>query len=256
MEVIIRKEEETPTGRIMDVDAAWAEFKEHYMTPEGVGMRLYDDEEYGEDAEDPPKSHPPKRRLSCTVRRSLAVAAVLVVLLVGMCVVQATGVNILGSIARWTDEVLRFTVGTSHADIEEGVPADYEDTNDPLKRALVENGLNAEYAPSWYPDGFDISEIKVNNSTAFDKVGCQFSNVDDSFDIQFFHYKNGNSADLYAFEKDCESTEEYISNGRRFYLISNAGQQTATWAEGNVEIKISGNLSNDILKEIIDSMGG
>lgn len=256
VEVIIRKEEETPTGRIMDVDAAWAEFKEHYMTPEGVGMRLYDDEEYGEDAEDPPKSHPPKRRLSCTARRSLAVAAVLVVLLVGMCIVQATGVNILGSIAQWTDEVLHFTSSTEPSQIEVPSVADITDTSNPLQIALTENGFNSDLAPTWLPPEFDMGEIKHAESKAFNKVSCRFSNVNKAFEIQFVLYKETPSADSAFYEKDSNEVEEYVSNNRLFYIVSNVDQQMATWTDGDISIKISGDISNSDLKKIVDSIGG
>ncbi len=240
----------------MDVDAAWAEFKEHYMTPEGVGMRLYDDEEYGEDAEDPPKSHPPKRRLSCTARRSLAVAAVLVVLLVGMCIVQATGVNILGSIAQWTDEVLHFTSSTEPSQMEDPSVADITNTSNPLQVALVENGFNGDLAPTWFPPEFDMGEIKNADSKVFNKVSCRFSDTEKAFEIQFISYKEVPTADLPFYEKDGETVEEYISNGRLFYIVSNVDQQMATWTDGDISIKISGDISNSDLKKIVDSIGG
>lgn len=36
LEVIEQREDEHPTGRIPDVDKAWAEFQEYYNIPEGV----------------------------------------------------------------------------------------------------------------------------------------------------------------------------------------------------------------------------
>ena len=39
--MIEQREDEHPTGRIPDVDKAWAEFQEYYNIPEGVDASLY-----------------------------------------------------------------------------------------------------------------------------------------------------------------------------------------------------------------------
>ena len=41
LEVIEQRENEHPTGRIPDVDKAWAEFQEYYNVPEGADASLY-----------------------------------------------------------------------------------------------------------------------------------------------------------------------------------------------------------------------
>ena len=41
LEVIEQREDEHPTGRIPDVDKAWAEFHEYYNVPEGADDSLY-----------------------------------------------------------------------------------------------------------------------------------------------------------------------------------------------------------------------
>ena len=39
-EVILRRETLHPTGRLSDVDVAWAEFQKHYNTSGGEGLSL------------------------------------------------------------------------------------------------------------------------------------------------------------------------------------------------------------------------
>ena len=41
LEVIEKREEEHPTGRLPDEDRAWAEFQQYYNIPEGEGRSLY-----------------------------------------------------------------------------------------------------------------------------------------------------------------------------------------------------------------------
>ena len=43
-EVILQRETEHPTGRIQDVDSAWAEFQEQYLSSTGESARLYPEE--------------------------------------------------------------------------------------------------------------------------------------------------------------------------------------------------------------------
>ena len=65
LEVIEQREDEHPTGRIPDVDKAWAEFQEYYNIPEGVDASLYPCEtEPDASSENPAEfSHPRRPRL-------------------------------------------------------------------------------------------------------------------------------------------------------------------------------------------------
>jgi hypothetical protein len=79
LEVIEQREDEHPTGRIPDVDKAWAEFQEYYNIPEGVDASLYPCEtEPDASSENPAEfSHPRRPRLHRWLKQGLvAVIAV------------------------------------------------------------------------------------------------------------------------------------------------------------------------------------
>ena len=82
LEVIEQREDEHPTGRIPDVDKAWAEFQEYYNIPEGGDASLYPCEtEPDASSENPAEfSHPRRPRLHRWLKQGLvaviAVAAV------------------------------------------------------------------------------------------------------------------------------------------------------------------------------------
>ena len=66
LEVIEQREDEHPTGRIPDVDKAWAEFQEYYNVPEGADDSLYPCKtETGNSSENPAKFPSPRTILPC-----------------------------------------------------------------------------------------------------------------------------------------------------------------------------------------------
>lgn len=59
-----------------------------------------------------------------------------------------------------------------------------------------------------------------------------------------------------AYQKDDGEVEEYASNGRRIYAFSNLEYNTAAWTDGRFGITIVGDLTQDELKQLFDSIGG
>lgn len=262
VEVIIKKEKENPSGRLMDVDVAWIEFKTLYITPDKIELNLHCDgstKRYNAgavDSENPPEPLQPKRRHSAFLRGTLSSAAVIAAVFMGVLAVQAAGFDVLGSFAQWTDEVLHFTSSTEPSQMEEPSPADITDANDPVQATLAEYGFRTDLVPQWLPEGFCAEDVRTNSTEAFDKVSCRYSGEDGFLDIQFFKYKDDSFSEEHLFEKDSESVEEYISNDRLFYLTSNVEQRIASWTDNGISIKITSSLSSDVLKSIIDSIGG
>lgn len=49
--------------------------------------------------------------------------------------------------------------------------------------------------------------------------------------------------------------EQYLSNQKTFYIFSNIDTITATWSDGLLVEQITGNVSIEEIKAIIDSIG-
>lgn len=58
-----------------------------------------------------------------------------------------------------------------------------------------------------------------------------------------------------TFEKDATDVETYYSNGREFYIMLNLSDSRAVHTKSQTVVTISGDLSSEILKQIIDSIG-
>lgn len=258
LEVIEQRENQQPTGRIPDVEEAWKEFQREYDLPEGEGMSLYPCVPEGEENSAPPVrrrrsavTHQP--RLHRRVKQSLAALTAVVALVCGMAAAQAAGFDVLGMLGQWTDEIFHFTSGAESG--ESAAPMN-ENTR-LLREALASVGIDEDLAPTWFPEGFTVSEAKTTTSNINDTVYFALNNSGGNFiniTIRQFHSKeyleNAN------FEIAMDSVGQYSNKIQTYYLFSNGDAIAATWADGFLMEQISGNICEDFLKPIIDSIGG
>ena len=109
LEVIEQREDEHPTGRIPDVDKAWAEFQEYYNIPEGVDASLYPCEtEPDASSENPAEfSHPRRPRLHRWLKQGLVAVIAVAAVFGGMVAAQAAGIDVFGTIGRW---LMRYSI--------------------------------------------------------------------------------------------------------------------------------------------------
>lgn len=102
LEVIEQRENEHPTGRIPDVDKAWAEFQEYYNVPEGADDSLYPCKtETGNSSENPakfPSSRTP--HLHRWIKQGLVAVIAVAAVFGGMVAAQASGIDVFGTIGR------------------------------------------------------------------------------------------------------------------------------------------------------------
>lgn len=184
-------------------------------------------------------------------RRVILTAAAAVALLFALMLgAQAAGFDVFGSLARWTDEIFHFVPSVNGTGPASGSRAVFQ-------RALEDNGLPTELAPGWFPDGFQAGEPEVWDDEVSTVVQLTFFNEDDhSFSISVERYANGESVAEIPFEKDRASVEEYIQDGRKFYLMSNLDTYFAVWTNGSLVERIVGQLSVEDVKAIIGSIGG
>ena len=179
LEVIEKREQESPTGRLADANAAWEEFQKYYNIPEGNGQSLYpcetDQNNIGHDL------HPSEKANGSAKR--------------------------------------------------------------PRPHRIWRGGLVAVAAmAALHDDEKDVVSVDFVGSDKFYTVG-----------VTYYH---STVPSLGTFEKDDDSVEEYLSNGKLFYIFSNIDTVTATWYHNQYMIMIGGNLTKTDLTMIIDSIGG
>ena len=231
-----------------DPDAAWAQFQTKYR-PYADGRSLYDfGDEEGSLAQAPPASRPRSVR---RLRRLSILAAVLTACLLGGMVAQAAGVDVWGAIARWTDETFRLIPADSGGDTGAGKA---EEDMEQLRSSLQAWGL-ADRFPTWHPDGFVPGELEITELNSSVSAHVTFFGEDRTYSvvIQHFIQYTDNTG---TFEKDDTPVEEYVHNGQTFYILSNIDTLTATTYDGEFMVMISGVLTREETKAIIDSIDG
>ena len=177
LEVIEQREDEHPTGRIPDVDKAWAEFQEYYNIPEGVDASLY--------------------------------------------------------------------------------PCETEPEYSDLREALASLEIDESLAPTWFPNGFEAGNLEVVSSSVSDIVNFVASSENGTtFSLDIIRYTSADYLSGTQFEKDTENIEQYSNDQQTFYILSNVDTITATWSDGLIVEQITGNISDEYMKKIIDSIGG
>lgn len=249
LDTIQRREAQDPSGLFpdMDVDQAWREFQEYYNIPEGDDMSLYPEQGLNEDmvthVESDNAVRPSVRGIRY-VRRIGLVAAVVAIMFATMVAAQAMGVDVFGALARWTDDIFRFEPSASSVNSE-------------LNEALDIYNIDLNLVPTWNPDGFEAEETDCLKLRSGMYITQTFLNEDGrSYMIEIAQYSSPDDASTAIYQKDDGNVIEYTSNGRRVYIFSNLEHNTATWTDGRFGITIGGDLTQDELKQLFDSIGG
>lgn len=259
LEVIEQRENEHPTGCIPDVDKAWAEFQEYYDIPEGADASLYPYEtESNGNADDTAElSSPHKPRLHRCLKQALVAVVAVAAVFGGMVVAQASGFDVFGTIGRWTDDVFHFVPSVGESGKSTGT---YISKNASeyaaLREALASLGIDENLVPTWYPDGFEPGNLDISSSPFSDIVNFSASSENGtSFSLDIIRYTSADYLSATQFEKDVEDVEQYSNNQQTFYILSNVDTITATWSNGLLVEQITGNISDEDIKKIIDSIG-
>lgn len=192
-------------------------------------------------------------RLSTKWLRRLGVAAATIAILVGsMLTVQATGIDVFGAIARWTDSSFYYERTTSTTDI--GVQENNFIAQ--LKHAVLSQGLPGAYAPAWLPERFILSELKSESNELFSTIQAMFySPANENLIIEITDAKAGD----YVWNEKIGGDVEVINTNEfgetAFRIFQNSGNWTAVWSNGLQSISIYGNVEFHELKKIINTMG-
>lgn len=244
LEVIEKRERERAPDSLPDAAQAWEDFQTYFNTPDGTGRSLYPmRDSAGKSAAGT------ARRRRRPLKRLLPLSATVAALTVScMVTAQAIGFDIFGALAQWTEDTFHFITGATD-------PAT-EALRQAVQGAFDECGVMIP-APDWYPEGTMLaSDIDIAESMKCTLILCEFECNDEYFFIEVQQYHENALISGSTFEKDPLNVEEYSSNGRLFYIMSNLAISRATCSTEQTVITIGGNLSLDILKQIIDSIGG
>lgn len=193
----------------------------------------------------------PHRRTGIRVLKRVTVlaAALIVCLFAGIFVVQAAGVNVIGAIARWSDETFGFNQSAPGAARSEPAGEGSGETSG-LARSLVAHGITEPMVPQYIPEGYEQTELYVEpDGASFCGV---YENGEDCLVIQINRHDTTTDDQV---EKNSEDPEVYIANHTEYYIMKNVDRYNAAWFTGEYMCTILNANSKELLYSMLDSIG-
>ena len=186
----------------------------------------------------------PRHKTRRCVRRLAATAAVLAILLIGSITAKAFDYDVWKAFIQWTQEAFNFGQG------DEPNP----DNNlqfDSFRAALKEGNVPTSLVPTWFPDGYELDDVKVERSPLKKIYTARYTNGNQNIRITIRNYLD--KSPVYV-EQSEGLVEEYERSGITYYLVENNERMQAIWIVDSYECKITGDLTIDTLKMMIDSI--
>ena len=211
---------------------AYESFKQYYM-PET-------------DHEDPiPVTENKAKRIAFRwVRALVATAAIFVIVIFGSVTAKAFGFDIWEAVVQWTQETFHFG-SWGNSNTNNNLP--YAT----LQEALEKGNIPAWLAPSWIPEGFYLADITIDQSPIKKVCRAKYTNGERILRITIQeHFNNGPT----FVEQSDGLVEEYVVSGITYYIFANNNQVRATWLNDSYECDISGDVTIEELKKMIDSI--
>ena len=243
MEVLAvrRKNSENPGNTAGE---AFETFKEHYM-PDDLS-----DDTAQVSSKVQVIDMKPTKRLRPWLSRLAATAAILVFVLVSSITAHAIGIDIWEIIVTWTQETFQLR-NTSSDEYDEAVMEDQRNHND-LQQVLSESGVDLALVPTWFPDGYELVDVRTDESPMQLVFIAFYQNDEYNMKIQVKQYLD---SDPQQIEQSDSLIEKYESNGITYYMFADNKQLRAVWINDCYECFISGQLDADTLKMMINSIG-
>ena len=230
MEVLTVRRKSDPQTAGKSTEEAYREFQEHYM---------------------PEEAKPKTKILYPAWLRGATAAAVALVLLMTVTVsANAFGYDLWGKVAMWSKDIFHFvdeTQATEGSEPGQDDETEYTSLQDALDKLKIQEKL----APTWLPEGYELSDVTVLESPREISITAKYDNNDKNIRISIRRLIGSKPGDV---EKSDGVVSVYDVNGVTYYIYNNFNETKASWVLGEYECFISGLLSIEEIKEIINSI--
>ena len=252
LEEILRLDAEMPEGQESDTDKilyimeVLAERKRNTSHTGNTALKALESFKQHYMPETDNSTAPVKSKNRCLrwVRSLTAVAAVLAILLVGSVTAKAFGFNVWKAVIQWTQETFHFG-DWGKTDVNNNLQFDS------LQKALEEGNVPAWLAPTYIPQGFELTEVSVEQSPLKNTYKAIYTNAGKNIVITI--QDNLGKSPVYV-EQSEGLVEEYKADGITYYLFTDAVLIKAKWVTDSYECSISSNITIEELKMMIDSI--
>lgn len=252
LEEILRLDAEMPEGQESDTDKilyimeVLAERKRNNSHTGKTALEAYESfkQNYMPETDNPVIPMKTKRGCPRWARGLVATAAVLAILIAGSVTAEAFGFNIWKAVVQWTQETFHFGEwGNSDPNHNRSYSS--------LQEALEQGNVPAWLVPTYIPGEFSLTDINVEQTPTRKRYAAIYTKGKETLRITVQDHLEG---DPYYVEQSDGLVEEYEVSGTIYYLFSNQEQNRAVWLYESYECDISGEVTIDELKKMIDSI--
>ena len=194
-----------------------------------------------------------QRHLKTRQKASRIAAAIAVVCVMSSLVAEACGIDLLGTIARWTSEVFVFEQNDiPYAEVER-YPIEIGETKeyDTLQDAVESLGIAAPLVPSWVPERYILLSVSVDHRAAGAAIYADYKSEDGRLNFRFSESARANQQII---EKDGTMEQIVLVKNIRHHILADQTETKISWINGDFECRASGDISEQEAKEIINSI--
>ena len=254
---ILRLDSETPEGNGLDIDTllyitgvlaerkkntntgktaqeAWKSFQQNYLESEEICPTVKE------------KKTPVKTR-NPWIRRMVAAAAVLVLLVsVPLTAKALNWEDIRETIVKWAKETFSFVMG----DFDGPEARDNREFGS-LQEALEHAELPTDIIPSSIPKGYIFERVDIDQTPVQQSYTAVYNRDNTLLTISVYSYQESDPQKVEANENviDTMTTDNNV-----YYIVSNNDKIKAVWMCDSFECSISGELTVDEIKQMINSI--
>lgn len=211
--------------------AAWESFQQNYMP------------------EEPQKSVDTKQPAFWIRKLSAAAAVVALLIFIPITTSALTLEEVWDIFARWAKETFSFVSG-ENTEVSEPMSDDQREFTS-LQEMLQKENCDPTIVPTWIPDGFVLEKIERGASPILEIYTVLYLDGNKELRIQVQTHL---SEDIRNNEIENDPIEIYAQNGIDYYIFKNEDQLFVTWMVESYECFISGDVSIDEVKTMIDSI--
>lgn len=185
------------------------------------------------------------------LRRMIAAVAVIVILVGVPLTASAFGwEDIWNAVAQWAKETFSFVTGSDTQITEPETDDIHQYTA--LQELLAQTDQETDFVPTWIPDGYKLDDITVDESPIRKNYFAFYSDGEKHFKISVQSYLD---SDPEKVEINEELLEIYEVSNVECYIFTNSDRFRAVWIKDSYECYISGDLTIEEIKTMIDSIG-
>lgn len=182
----------------------------------------------------------PRKRSRKRKHTALVAAAVVMIMVLITVTAAAAGIDLWSWVPVWNDSTFKFVPEDSAPVTSLDIPA-----------ALKQLGVEEPLYPTWLPEGFELAEQKIHMD---DPVLIFAMYLCENRAISITVRSLSEEGQMITVEKDNSESVEYSLHNVDHYIFTNSYQSTSSWTTNGYQVKISGNISFEEMKAMIDSI--